>query len=186
MADIKQKICYPMTKVPDHYVSVVCVPDGKTLYPGNMVVADTIDDAIDGNFQVRVPAEPTTESMKTAIVGVVINGGFEEMADGRRPAGNPDYSTYEFKSGDVCTIVWCLPKVMIYMSDACLAEGGQDDVGNFIVPTNASFEPTGTQTEPTAGAVKSYMKILAKKSTRAGGQFGGSFVDGSVCEVVNQ
>lgn len=181
-----QRLCYTMTKVPDHYVSVVKVPEATTLLPGQMVVAETIDAAIAGNFQVRVPSAPTADNIKTEIVGVVVNGGFETLPDGRRPDGQPDYTQYEFVAGDFATIVWALPKTIFYISDDCVTSGGNVDAGSFITPTAASMTPTGTATAPAAGAVKSYFKILTKKYIRAGGQHGGDFISGSVCECVNQ
>lgn len=190
MADIKQRVAYPMTRVPDHYVSVVRVPEATTMYAGMFVVANSMDAAIAGNFQVRVPAAPTAETIKTEIVGVVINGGFDQLPDGRRPDGQPDFSQYQFNAGDVITIVWCLPKVIMYLSDDCLTTGtltgDTTDVGKFVVPTADSMVPSGATTKPAANAVKSYCKIMARKTTRSGGQYGGGFIDGLVCECINQ
>lgn len=182
----KQRVCYTMTKVPDHYVSIVRVPEATTLYPGQMVVADSIDAGIPDNFQVRVPSAPTADNIKKEIVGIVVNGGFETLPDGRRPDGQPDFSQYEFVAGDFATIIWLLPKVVVYISDDCVTQGGNVNLGSFITPTATSMDPTGTDTEPAPGAVKSYCKIMYKKTTRSGGQFGAGFITGSVCEVVNQ
>lgn len=183
---MKQRVCYTMTNVPSTHVSVVRVPAGKTMYAGQIVTAEDIDAGIADNFQVRVPAAPTAATIVGSICGIVVNGGFDQLSDGRRVAGQPDFSQYEFNADDVVTIVWLLPKTMIYISDDCLAASSVDAVGDFITPTVASMDATGTDTEPGAGEVKSYLKILAKKTTRSGGQFGGGFITGSVCEVVNQ
>lgn len=186
MADIKQRVAYPMTRVPDHYVSVVRVPEGETMYAGMFVVADTIDAAIAGNYQVRVPSAPTADNIKTEIVGVVINGGFDQLADGRRPDGQPDYSQYEFNAGDVITIVWCLPKVIFYLSDDCLTAGTLTENTKAIVPTATTMVPSASDTVPAAGAVKSYFKTMARKTVRSGGMYGAGFINGFVCEAVNQ
>lgn len=183
---MKQRLCYTMTQVPDHGVSTVRVPAGATMFAGQVVTASTMDEAIAGNFNVRVPAAPTAETMASEICGVVVNGGFEELADGRRVDGQPDYTQYEFNENDVVTIAWLLPKVMVYMSEDCLADSSVSDVGDYIIPTAGSMVPTGTATKPEGATVKSYLKVLAKKSTRSGGQFGGGFINGSVCEAINQ
>ena len=186
----EQRLCYTMTKVPDHYVRVVRVPEGMTMYPGQMVSAEVVDTGIDGNFQVRVPSAPTADNIKTDIMGIVVNGGFENLPDGRRPDGQPDFTKYNFIAGEVATIIWLLPKVMVYISDDCVVSGGltgdDSDVGKFITPTATNMTPTGTETKPAAGAVKSYCKIFQKKATRSGGMFGAGFISGNVCEVVNQ
>lgn len=182
----KQRLCYTMTKVPDHYVSLVNVPEATVLYPGQLIVADSIDAAIDGNFSVRVPSAPTADNIKKEIVGIVTNGTFETLQDGRRPDGQPDFTQYEFTAGETATIVWALPKVIVYMSDDCVIAGGDVNEKSFITPTAGNMDATGTATEPADGAVKSYLKILCKKYTRAGGQSGAGFISGSVCECVNQ
>lgn len=179
-----------MTKVPDHYVSVIRVPANTTIYPGQMVVADSVDNGIPDNFQVRVPSAPTADNVKTSIVGIVVNGGFETLPDGRRPDGQPDFTQYSFVEGDFATIVWLLPKMMVYISDDCVATGGlagdDNDVGKFITPTVANMTPTAVASAPAAGAVKSYVRVFQKNSKRSGGQFGAGFISGNICEVVNQ
>ena len=96
--------CYvaPITRIPEKNVFLARVPADTTLQAGAIVDLSTLDTAIPNNYQVYVAAAPTADS---TMLGIVINDGWEQLADGRRPDGQPDYTQYEFHAGDVVCVV---------------------------------------------------------------------------------
>ena len=174
------RVCRPMVEIPDYLVGTVIVPDGVTLYPGNIIIADTYTSAIAGNYSVFAATEPATANLGEQMA-LVINGGWEMLPDGRRPEGQPDYTKYEFVSGDVVTIIFLAPQARFEISQDCLT--GTANVGSFLYPVDGSYDMTATGAIP-VGTFSS-LKALATKNFRVGGQFGAQFAATVVCAVQN-
>lgn len=180
------RVCYAMTKIPDYLVFNVKVPASQTFKAGDVVMLDalpTATEAIAGNFDVFAPTQPTTANLQTSRLALVINGGnFETLSDGRRPDGNPDYTKYEYKAGEIAPVILLDDGMRFYVSDDCLTSATAATVGGFVVGANGTYQPTSVASA-TSTNYKQALKILAKKSFRLGGQFGAEFASGNVCIV---
>jgi hypothetical protein len=172
MAEVLNKIARPVTNVPDYLVGTVKVPVGETLYPGNILVADSVDATINGNWSVFAATKPVTANLGKTMA-IVINGGWEHLPDGRRPEGNSDYTQYKFDEGEVVTIVFLATALRFEISKDALTTGATLTVGEVLYPTNDAWTLTEGTSVPTSTV--SYLKILANKYFRLGGQFGGEF-----------
>lgn len=172
-------VCYPMTNVEEHLLANVTAPTGG-LKAGQVIVISAIDTTITGNYTQFVATQPTTALLKTNRVAIVINGGFETLSDGRRPAGQPDYTQYTYPAGATVPVLVLAPDVTFYLSDDCLAAAAT--AGQYLSPANAS----NTLTAGAARSATALMNalVLAKKAFRLGGQFGAQFATGNVCRVM--
>lgn len=174
------RICIPMVEVPEYLVATIRVPAGKTIYPGNIVVAESVDAAIAGNFSVYAPEQPATANLGMQMA-LVINGGFEQLPDGRRPEGQPDYSKYEFIEGDVVTVVFMVAQMRFEISADCFT--GTPEVNAVAYPVDGADQMEAGASVP-VGTFSS-IKLMAQKYFRIGGKFGGEFVTTYVVKVQN-
>jgi hypothetical protein len=172
------RICRPVTKVPGYLVLNATVPTGQTLYAGDVVLVNTLDTNISGNYNVFASTQPATANLGKQMA-IVINGGFEQLADGRRPSGQPDYSQYSFAEGEVITVVLLVEGLRFELSYDGIT--GTPTLGYSIHPVNGAFKPSTAATTP-AGTYSS-LKTLALKNFRAGGIFGGKFISTVVAMV---
>ncbi len=168
-------ICRPLTEVPDYLVANVTVPAGVSLHAGQVVVANTLDASISGNYSVYAATQPATANLKTQMA-IVINGGFEQLPDGRRPDGQPDYTQYTFVAGDVVTIVFLNPQMRFEISnDSVNLNTLTPAAGQVLYPVNGDYTLTLGAAAP-AGTYSS-LAVLTTKYFRIGGQFGGQFAN---------
>lgn len=172
------RICYPMTDVPKYLVATINVPAGVTLKAGDVVIANTNDATISGNYSVYSPEQPATLNLVKRMA-IVINGGFEQLADGRRPDGQPDYTQYEFNEGDVVTVIFLVPELRFQISTDCI--NGVAAVNDFIFPVDGAYQMDVDATVP-VGTFSS-LKLLASKYFRLGGQAGAQFAETFVAVV---
>lgn len=175
------KICYASIDTPKIYMINVHV-GVDSLSAGNLIVADTVEDAIAGNFSVMKPTKPATANLGKTMAIVLSGGSFETLADGRRPAGNPDYGTagYDYVTGDIAPCLLLQEGVSLWISDGAIS--GVSASGKFLEPVNASYVPTIKDTRTTGTLVA--MQVIAKKAMQMGGLFGGEFEAGSFVRVV--
>ena len=166
--------CYvaPITRIPEKNVFLARVPADTTLQAGAIVDLSTLDTAIPNNYQVYVAAAPTADS---TMLGIVINDGWEQLADGRRPDGQPDYTQYEFHAGDVVCVVALEAWTRFEIAEAAL-DGAAPEVGGFLRIQDGEYQ--------LAAGEAGILRVDAKKYVRAGGQFGGSFADGFIPTMV--
>lgn len=166
--------CYvaPITRIPEKNVFLARVPANTTLQAGAIVDLSTLDTAIPNNYQVYVAAAPTANS---TMLGIVINDGWEQLADGRRPDGQPDYTQYEFHAGDVVCVVALDVWTRFEISEDCL-DGDAPAVGGWLAAQAGEYQLAAGET--------GVLRVEAKKYVRAGGQFGGSFADGFIPTMV--
>ena len=171
-------------RIPDYMVVKAVVPAGVTLYPGSFVPLVQFDTGIASNWQVFTASQPATANL-TQQMAIVINDGFETLPDGRRPEGNPDYTTYTFKEGDVVTCVLCAPGVVFELSVDCITNGTALVAGDVIEPVNGSYKGArvAAATGRSAGVMSGLKVLAAGKNFRLGGQFGGTFCSTVVAMV---
>ena len=173
-------LCRPVTEVPDYLVGVGIVPTGVTLYPGDIILANTLTGDISGNISVFAATKILTATLGEQMA-IIINGGFEQLSDGRRPAGQPDYTQYSFPAGETFTMIFLAPQLRFEISyDAII---GTPAVGNSLYPTNNSYDLTKGAVTP-SGTFSS-LKVLALKYFRVGGQFGGQAINTVIAIVKN-
>lgn len=170
-------VCRPVTELPAYMQAQVRVPAAETngLRAGQVVQAEKLDVNLYGNYSVYTP-EKITDITKQDWA-IILNGTFEEMADGRRPEGNPDYTTYIYKPGEVATAIRMIPNIKFELSiDACdnTVSGATIKPGDNLVPANDAYE-LAYSAATTAVTAKHYLTIEATKFFRLGGQFGGDF-----------
>lgn len=105
---MKHYVCRPVTEVPEYLMANVRVNEGINLTAGEAVVPHIIDTEIDGNYSVYIISPFSTLD---ACPALVLNDCFETLEDGRRPDGNPDYTTYIYKPDDVVACVRLVPEL---------------------------------------------------------------------------
>lgn len=171
------KVCRPVTKIPDFLVGTVLV-GSTTLYPGNIILANTCTTDISGNYSVFEPTQPLTSNLDQQMA-IIINGGWEMLSDGRRPEGQPDYTQYEFVEGDVVTIIFLQPKMRFEISFDCV--DGTPVANTFLYPTDQSYLLTKGESVP-AGTYSPF-KVLALKNFRLGGLYGAQFASTAIAIV---
>lgn len=166
--------------VGSRHIAKVQVPAGG-LKPGQVVIADTLASGITGNYEVYAATQPTTAALGSKAVAIVINDGFETMNDGRRPAGQPNYYQYTFKSGDVAPVVFLDSHLTFIISQDALdaTTKASAEVGKFLYPTNASNDLTVGSSIPEGTAAG--LKIVAVYQTPVGTAIGGGFTLSYVC-----
>ena len=170
--------CYvaPITRIPEKNVFLARVPAGQTLQAGAIVDLSTLDTTIANNYQVYVASAPAATS---TMLGIVINDGWEQLADGRRPEGQPDYTQYTFGAGEVVCVVALDKWTRFEISEDCI-EGNAPAVGGFLATQAAKYQLAADDT--------GILRVDAKKYVRAGGQFGGSltagYIPSMVCTVI--
>lgn len=170
-----------LTELPAYMFADVKVPATMIngLIPGNVVVAESLDSTIYGNKQTYIPTVPAT--VATEEIAIVLNGTFEQMSDGRRPDGNPDYTTYIFQPGEIATTVRIMKNQKFELSiDACdatvaaAATAGTLVAGDNLIP-KANQTALTYSAEGTAINTKNYLTVEALNFFRLGGQNGAQF-----------
>lgn len=174
---MKHYVCRPLTELPAYMQAQVRVPAALTegLRAGEVVQAEKLDENLYENYSVYMPEQITDIAKQDW--AIVLNGTFEEMSDGRRPDGNPDYTTYVYKPGDVATAIRMIPNIKFELSvDACdsTVAGATIKPGDNLVPKANEYALTYSAAATTVTA-KHYLTIEATKFFRLGGQFGGDF-----------
>lgn len=170
-------VCRPLTELPAYMQAQVRVPAALTegLRAGEVVQAEKLDENLYENYSVYMPEQITDITKQDW--AIVLNGTFEEMSDGRRPDGNPDYTTYVYKPGEVATAIRMIPNIKFELSvDACdsTVAGATIKPGDNLVPKANEYALTYSAAATNVTA-KHYLTIEATKFFRLGGKFGGDF-----------
>lgn len=181
---MKNFICYPLTpKVSSRFIGKVAVPSAG-LVPGNIVIADTVANAIIGNYEVFNAKTATSNDLGSKFFALVLNDGFETLADNRRPNGNPNYFSYTYKQDDVAPIMFLEKHLKFSIGADCVADNTKTlaVVGNYLVPVANSNVLNAVASIPSGTFVA--LKILALSSTPIGGNGGGKFALSYVCTPI--
>jgi hypothetical protein len=173
---MENRVCYPMTNVPEYLIGTVTVPSGG-LRPGDVVVVSVADNSIEKNYTQYYASKPTEDTLKGDTLAIVISGGnFEDLVDGRLPDGNPDYTTYVYEEGKTAPVLFLESRVMVYISDDCFS--GNVNVGDVVSGV------AGENKLSVDGDGLTKLSIEAKHEFRVGGVFGSSFITGNICRVL--
>lgn len=133
-------------KIQSEKLIKVRVPEGG-LYAGqlvNCVRLETEVDTLGANLEVYVADKPTQSTVNSKFIAMISNhSGVEELEDGRRPNGQPDYTKYHFKKGDVADAVLMDKNLVFEVSTAVVSNGNpldvKQDVGRFIIPLDGTY-----------------------------------------------
>lgn len=172
-------ICRPVTELPAYMQAKFIVPAETEITAGEIFVPNTLDTELGyGNWDVY---EPDIVESVNDIPAIVINGGFEQMSDGRRPNGNPDYTQYIFRAGDTITAIRLLPETKFELSPDNLSNVAEfraaleNRVTNsYLFPVVGSADLKWTASKNDINT-KIYLVIEGVKYFRLGGLFGGDF-----------
>lgn len=167
-------------RVPDYLVKKVSVPADTTLHAGDIVMLKALDSTIADNYQVYTGSKPATADLGLR-AAIIINDGFETLADGRRPEGQPDYTQYVYQAGDVVTAILLVSGLDFEISVDAIT--GTSAVGKFIEPVNGAY--AGSIVDTRTSGTTSALKVIATKNFRMGGMFGYQFIDTVVATVVD-
>ena len=175
-------ICRTVTELPGYMQANFRVPEGTQVYAGEIYMAKTLDTDLGyGNWSVYLPE--VIEDVSKEVPAIVLNGGFETLNDGRRPDGNPDYTTYAFNPGDIATAIRLEQGAKFEISYDAISNGIDVDGLGYLIPEEGvgllKFVDTLNEVNS-----KVYLKVEALKHFRIGGQFGGQFINTMVVRVV--
>lgn len=158
----------------------------KVLVPASGLHAGQIVDCVslassvagvDNNLEVYTATQPTTATLGSKFFAMIVpSGNIETLSDGRRPAGQPDYTQYVYQAGDIADAV-IMDKNLMFEIGVSTVSGGttaspSDDIGKYIVPANGT-NTGAVSSEATAGLC---LKILGTTYFSNGGLFGAGMI----------
>lgn len=165
----------------------VLVPEGG-LTAGqvvNLVSLASNVDGVDNNLEVWTATLPTTSTLGSKHIAMIVNGGLETLADGRRPDGQPDYTKYTYLAGDVCTAVIMDKNLIFEISGSAISgdtkQSPASDIGKYIVPVDGSYT-MAMGSEPTNG---NCLKVIGTKYFYRGGLFASAYTQTYVAVAYN-
>ena len=174
------RICRPLVKVEERSVVKVEVPSGATLYAGDVILCETLDTTDSDNIEVYAGAQVSDYTAQ--IPCIIINQGFEQLSDGRRPEGQPDFSQYTYTEGQVVTAIRLHNDIPFFISSDCLDNTGvvAPAVGVALIPQNTDYQ---LKTSASVGSSLSALTVEKVTTQGVGGQFGATFATGVVARV---
>lgn len=171
-------ICRTVTENPGYIQAQLKIPAGVEIAAGEVFNANELDNGEYGNFNVYIPELITDVNDEPAIV---INDSIETLADGRRPDGQPDYTQYVYKTGEVATAIRLVPGIRFELGtdgldnvEDLLAEDAANIIGTWLYPTINSSSLIWTNDFDDIDT-KVYLYIENIKWFRLGGQSGSKF-----------
>ncbi len=175
-----QYLCRTTTELPAYMQANFIVPEGAQMYAGDIYVPKTLNENLYGNWTVY--NADAIEDVSKEIPAIVINNSFETLADGRRPDGQPDYTSYVYEEGEVVTAIKLLPEIKMELSFDAIQNKNDIEVKGYLIPENGinllRFVPTIDDVNS-----KIYFVIEALKHFRCGGAMGMGFIDTMVVRV---
>ena len=181
---MKNYICQVINpRVSSRFIGKIKVPAGG-LTAGSIVIADTLDNTITGNYEVFSATTPATANLKSDFLAVVLNDGFETLSDGRRPAGQPNYYSYTFEEDDIAPIMYLEKHLVFNIGADAIAENTKNlaIVGNYLIPVNGSTVLNASASIPSTNSKA--LQILSVYNTPVGGNYGGGFALSYICTPV--
>ena len=177
-------ICRPITELPGYMQIKFRVQEGMVLNAGQIYVGEKVDTELGSqNYDTFIPEEISDTTKQ--IPSILINNEFEQLPDGRRPDGQPDYSQYYFTEGEVVTAISLLPETKYELSyDSIIAES-EIKVGGVLYPEEGSSRLMYADDLYGVNS-RTYLKIEALKFFRLGGDFGSQFANTMVVRVKEQ
>lgn len=181
---MERYICRPITELPGYMQVKFRVQEGMVLNAGQIYVGEKVDTELGSqNYDTFIPEEISDTTKQ--IPSILINNEFEQLPDGRRPDGQPDYSQYYFTEGEVVTAISLLPETKYELSyDSIIAES-EIKVGGVLYPEEGSSRLMYVDDLYGVNS-RIYLKIEALKFFRLGGAFGSQFANTMVVRVKEQ
>ena len=116
-------------------LNVVNVKAEEELKAGDVVAINTLVED-EENREVYKATMPTEGDIRYAII---VNQGIEELADGRRPEGQPNFTTFTYKAGTtIHAVILGYQPVPFAISDNQI--DGVAAVGKFLAPQEGSYK----------------------------------------------
>lgn len=129
-------------------LNVVNVKAEETLKAGDVVAINTLV-ADDENREVYAATMPAEGDIRYAII---VNQGIEELADGRRPEGQPNFTAFEFKAGTVLhAVILGYAPIPFVIADNQI--DGTAEVGKYLVPEAGQHKLKVSATAATIGTL---------------------------------
>ena len=105
-------------ELPSYVFAQIQVPTGLPLYAGEIYMAETLTNTI-GNYNIYDPM--TLTDVTKQVPCLLLNGNFDELPDGRRANGNPNYGTYKYRVGEIAnTLRLNVPEMSVEISTEAL------------------------------------------------------------------
>lgn len=174
-------------KVSSDHIAKVLVTADNGLKAGEVVVVEELVASIDGNYEVFIATKPATANLTSGNLAIVMNPDDEKLKDGRRVEGNPDYTTYEYRKGDVATVIFIDEHLTFEISQDSFGDETVDPTTNvkkYLIPQNGSYSLKLSEA-PLAGG--KCLKIITTRAFPVGGMIinGGGFVTTYICMAVH-
>lgn len=167
-------------KVGTRHVARVRVP-ANGFHAGQVVLLEDLDTTNPSNLEVYAATQPATNNLSSKKFAIIDNSGFETLNDGRRPDGQPDFTQYTYKEGDIATAVFMDAHLKFEISvsnvTGATTANPSSDIGKYLIPANGTNALTLSET---AGAGSS-LKVVAVGNFANGGEFGLGFIPTYIC-----
>lgn len=171
-------ICRPVTEVPDYLLANFKVRNDN-IVAGQFFRAERLTTSIKGNFSVY---SPDVMAKADDDIAIILNNSFETLDDGRRPNGNPDYTSYVYKKDEVITGVRLVEGLTFELGMDSIIANQEVQVGGYLIPEVG--ENKLIYTEMLEGIdSEEYLLIEGFKDFRVGGQFGSQFIKTMIVRV---
>lgn len=175
---MKHYICRPTTEVEGYLLANFKVKN-EDIVAGQFFRAERLTTSIDGNFSVY---SPDIMAKADDDIAIILNNSFETLEDGRRPNGNPDYTTYVYKKNEVITGVRLVEGLTFELGMESIIANQEVQVGGYLIPEVGENKLIYTETLEGIDS-EEYLLIEGFKDFRVGGQFGSQFVKTMIVRV---
>lgn len=167
-------------KLESTHIAKIKVPTGG-LHAGQVVYCEDLDATIPDNFEIYAATKPITTNFGSKNLAVVLNGGFETIADGRRPNGQPDDTKYTYQAGDIATVVFIDRHLSFSISADSIDANtiGDIAVGKYLIPLNNSNSLAVASSVP--DTITTALKVVGVRSLPVGGEFGLGYATTYIC-----
>lgn len=180
----KHYICRTVNELPSYMQAQINISGNETIAAGYVFNADELEDTY-GNVSVYELIKITDNTAQTP--AILLNNGFDTLADKRRPKGNSDYTTYTYKNGEVVTAIRLLPEIKLEISvDSVVLVDEVGEVGKssgYLVPENNDMQLHYYKNIDASKLPKTFLKVEAIKAFRLGGKFGNECIKTFVARV---
>ena len=157
-------ICEPRYTVPA--ILTVNVQAEDELKAGDVVAINKLVDTAD-NREVYEATMPAAGDIRYAII---VNQGIEELEDGRRPEGQPNFTTFTYKAGTTLhAVILGYQPVPFAISDNQI--DGTAAIGKFLIPQTGKHKLKVVDTAAEVTGVGLAIEKIAV-DTPMGGMFG--------------
>lgn len=171
-------ICRPVTEVEDYLLANFKVRHDD-IVAGQFFRAERLTKSIKDNYTVY---SPDTMIKADDDIAIILNNSFETLEDGRRPEGNPNYTSYIYKEGEVITGVRLVEGLKFELGMDSIIANQEVQVGGYLIPEVGENKLIYTETLEGIDS-EEYLLIESFKDFRAGGQFGSKFIKTMVVRV---